>query len=121
MAIALPLIAHLFAPLQGAVEWLSGSSADEHAPSAPEATETQPTRSAHGPARTRSAGVGGRPIRSWSGPTRATQGARPVRTVRVVEEDHFAAQTAAGRMVMSGRLADVCAELDRLVAQDASA
>ena len=40
---------------------------------------------------------------------------RPLRVVRVAEE-HRPAQYAAGRMFISGRIADVCAELDRLVA-----
>jgi hypothetical protein len=43
--------------------------------------------------------------------------ARPLRVVRVLEPSAPRAQ--AGRMVISGRLADVCAELDRLAAQEA--
>jgi hypothetical protein len=43
--------------------------------------------------------------------------AAPLRVVRVVEPS--APRTVAGRMVISGRLADVCAELDRLAAQEA--
>jgi len=39
---------------------------------------------------------------------------RPLRVLRVVDAGH--APSSAGRMVISGRLADVCAELDRLVA-----
>lgn len=39
---------------------------------------------------------------------------RPLRTVRVMEVNQ--APGHVGRMVMSGRMADVCAELDRLVA-----
>ena len=41
----------------------------------------------------------------------------PLRVVRVVEPS--AARADAGRMVISGRLADVCAELDRLAALEA--
>lgn len=40
---------------------------------------------------------------------------RPLRVVRVAE-DQRPAQHSAGRMVISGRMADVCAELDRLIA-----
>jgi len=40
--------------------------------------------------------------------------ATPLRVVRVVEPS--APRAVAGRMVISGRLADVCAELDRLAA-----
>ena len=43
--------------------------------------------------------------------------AKPLRVVRVLEPS--AARAEAGRMVISGRLADVCAELDRLAAQEA--
>jgi hypothetical protein len=38
----------------------------------------------------------------------------PLRVVRVVEVGQM--PTQVGRMVISGRMADVCAELDRLVA-----
>jgi hypothetical protein len=43
--------------------------------------------------------------------------AKPLRVLRVVEPS--APHAIAGRMVISGRLADVCAELDRLAAQEA--
>ena len=45
--------------------------------------------------------------------------ARPLRVVRVAEDGH-ASTSSAGRMVMSGRMADICAELDRLVHLEAS-
>lgn len=38
---------------------------------------------------------------------------RPLRVTRLVDQGNHA--TSAGRMVMSGRFVDVCAELDRLV------
>jgi hypothetical protein len=44
---------------------------------------------------------------------------RRVRVLRIV--DAGVPATAAGRLVVSGRLADVCAELDRLVALEAAA
>ena len=44
---------------------------------------------------------------------------RPLRVVRVVEG--ASASASAGRMFMSGRMADVCAELDRLAALEAAA
>lgn len=44
---------------------------------------------------------------SFSGST-----ARPLRVVRMVERGHRPG--AAGRMVISGRMADVCAELERM-------
>lgn len=43
---------------------------------------------------------------------------RPLRVVRVMEAGQAPAQV--GRMVISGRMADVCAELDRLAACEAA-
>ena len=48
-------------------------------------------------------------------PEQAIQSARrpvPLRVARVMEAQHN--RKNAGRMVISGRMADVCAELDRL-------
>ncbi len=44
---------------------------------------------------------------------------KPLRVVRVAEEGNVSPSNA-GRMVMSGRMADICAELDRLVHLEAS-
>jgi hypothetical protein len=44
---------------------------------------------------------------------------RPLRVVRVAEP--WRVPAGAGRMVISGRMADVCAELDRLAALEAAA
>ena len=49
--------------------------------------------------------------------TIATERAKPLRVVRVLEPS--ASHAVAGRMVISGRMADVCAELDRLAALEA--
>lgn len=43
---------------------------------------------------------------------------RPLRVVRVVDAGQ--SQSGVGRMVISGRMADVCAELDRLAAREAA-
>lgn len=48
---------------------------------------------------------------------KATTVRRPLRVVRVLESDHLPANV--GRMVISGRMADVCAELDRLADREA--
>lgn len=42
--------------------------------------------------------------------------ARPLRVLRVLDGPQE--RSAAGRMVISGRFADVCAELDRLAANE---
>ena len=44
---------------------------------------------------------------------------KPLRVVRVAEDGHVS-PSSAGHMVMSGRMADICAELDRLVHLEAS-
>jgi hypothetical protein len=63
-------------------------------------------------------------LRTWSArasslPRPCEKVRRPLRVVRVV--DTSATTTSAGRMFMSGRMADVCAELDRLAALEAAA
>jgi hypothetical protein len=50
-------------------------------------------------------------------PPAAAQPRRPLRVLRVVDAGH--GPSTAGRMVISGRMADVCAELDRLAALEA--
>jgi hypothetical protein len=124
MATALPLLVTLFAPLQCAVQWLSGGSTPARSP-----------RTAANDARSGDRDIGEHDIgkrdtvkrdtgkrhtagsaaaRVWQGPTRAAQRQPPLRVVRVVEPR--ACQAFAGRMVISGRMEDVCAELDRLAA-----
>jgi hypothetical protein len=82
-------ITNLFAPLQALVAWFMPRPA-----AVPRVTMPAPAQraAAHAPA-------------------------KPLRVVRVVEPS--APRAIAGRMVISGRLADVCAELDRLAAQEA--
>jgi hypothetical protein len=50
-------------------------------------------------------------------PSRLAQ-RRPLRIVRILETGQ--SSTQVGRMVISGRMADVCAELDRLASIDAT-
>lgn len=84
---------HLFAPLQAFVFWLAGGR--------PPQSPVAPLRVAY--------------------PAAAEQPdaapAKPLRVVRVLEAN--APRSRAGRMVISGRMADVCAELDRLAALEA--
>ena len=82
-------LANLFARLQAFADWLSARP------------EPAPCAAVHRPAHRV---VVARP-------------AKPLRVVRVLEPS--APRAEAGRMVISGRLADVCAELDRLAAQEA--
>lgn len=61
----------------------------------------------------------GRAHVAWPPAQRTGMARRPLRVLRVVDAGH--APSTAGRMVISGRMADVCAELDRLVALEAAA
>jgi hypothetical protein len=93
----------LFAPFQQLVGWLA--SKPFRAPA-----RAHPHRAAHAVA---PHCAGRRP--AWTNTTRAAMPARrPLRVLRVVDAQH--APASAGRIVISGRMADVCAELDRLAA-----
>ena len=61
----------------------------------------------------------GRAPVAWPPAPRAPQRVRPLRVLRGVDAGH--APSSAGRMVICGSIADVCAELDRLVALEAAA
>ena len=57
------------------------------------------------------------PLQARTLPVCATS-AKPLRVLRVMEPGQQ--RTCVGRMVISGRMADVCAELDRLAAREAA-
>jgi hypothetical protein len=61
----------------------------------------------------------GRAHVAWPPAAHVPQRPRPLRVLRVVDAGH--APSSAGRMVICGSIADVCAELDRMVAQEAAA
>ncbi len=98
MAIALFTFNGLFAPLQAVLR----AFAPRHAPQ-------QTLEAASGLQRPRAMPVA----------PAAVPRSRPLRVVRVFEGPQ--PRAAAGRMVISGRLADVCAELDRMAAVEAAA
>ncbi len=116
MAFALPLFAQLFdffqstdaaqaprrTPAAAAHRCSVGPApvAGVEVPEAPTAPSDAPLHPAH------------TSQRHWGGPIRSMPLQRPLRVVRVVEGRPLRA--GAGRMVISGRMADVCAELDRL-------
>jgi hypothetical protein len=56
------------------------------------------------------------PLRAPQAERRQVRPARPLRVVRVLEAH---SRGGAGRMVISGRMAEVCAELERLAAREA--
>lgn len=104
MGIALFTVSSLFAPLQGLISWFM--------PSAPEAVRPG-QRQACRPELLRA-----NPAYQQRTPGKVCA-SRPLRVLRVLDPDH--APATAGRMVISGRMADVCAELDRMAAHEAAA
>ena len=91
--------ANLFASLQALADWFAQS---------PSPAPAQPVREPVRPQR---------PAQVRRRPMAVPQPPKPLRVLRVVEP--AAGRSTAGRMVISGRLADVCAELDRLAALEA--
>ena len=105
MGIAMLTVSSLFAPLQGIFSWFI--------PAAPQ-LHVQPSRPAFRPKCLQTVL---QPVNDAPRATR-TCAQRPLRVLRVLEANH--APASAGRMVISGRMADVCAELDRLAALEAT-
>jgi hypothetical protein len=106
MGITLLTFSGLFAPLQQLAGWLA---------SAPARSAQRMARAQQAP----SAACGSGARSTWRPAVRGALASsrRPLRVVRVMEGCH--APASAGRMVISGRMADVCAELDRLAAIEA--
>jgi hypothetical protein len=102
MAIAF-FSANLLGPLQALGAWFAARPQRAGGPGSGTPAARQPSRR---PPAQRLPGQG--PVR--------LPAAAPLRVMRVV--DASAPRATAGRMVISGRLADVCAELDRLAAQE---
>jgi hypothetical protein len=94
MGITLFSFGGLLAPLQSLIGWFAGG-----------------LRGTHRRAHTRATAAHATAPRSCV--------RRPLRVVRVLEA--CPATSGAGRMVISGRMADVCAELDRLAELEAAA
>ncbi|MBK8070960.1 MAG: hypothetical protein IPK34_02610 [Ramlibacter sp.] len=117
MGITLTAMHGLFAPLHDFLGWLASPAMPRRSPvSRPDAInfvagQVQP------------AGAGGQfhvqnRAQHPSRPTRPVRAARPLRVLRV--RDTGSRRCQAGRLVISGRMADVCAELDRLAAAEAA-
>ena len=105
MAIALFTLGGLLAPLLSLNRWLVDTPLSRRAREQQPPAGSVPT----------GAGVARRSLNSSA----RLRPSRPLRVVRWVDASH--APASAGRMFMSGRMADVCAELDRLAALETSA
>lgn len=107
MSIALFAAPGILAPLQGLWRWFMPATA--------------PSRSTHARSNVCTSEVVRHSIKHHDGcapvatQSQASKPAhRPLRILRILEADQAPANV--GRMVISGRMADVCAELDRLAA-----
>lgn len=107
MNTALFATADFFGPLQGLMRWWSASRFPAVGTQLPkrEVQSTAPELVAANDQLTRATG-------------RNSIVSMPLRIVRVVETGQ--ASASVGRMVISGSMADVCAELDRLAAREAA-
>jgi len=106
MGIALFTFHGIFAPLQGLAAWLARRQVARQAPRQCRRAPVSIAPQAH------FAGAAAQICSHKALP-------RPLRVLRVVDDAQPRAN--AGRMVISGRMADVCAELDRLAALEAAA
>ena len=107
MGITILSLQGLLAPLQSLVNWLARTATQHQANSVRRAMPVKPGAS--------------RSSSSWTTLPGSChkKPRRPLRVVRVAEAGP--APAVAGRMVISGRMADVCAELDRLAALETAA
>lgn len=108
MGIALSAVHGLFTPLQDLLAWFL-SPVQHHRQTSPAtaAVAAVPLCAAVRVAAAPKATVCARRVQ------------RPLRVVRVMDKDG-PRNPSGGRMVISGRMADVCAELDRLAALEAT-
>jgi hypothetical protein len=105
MGIALLALVDLLSPLQSlANRWIPTRASDPDAAAAPRRAAVCPIRGPHARAVVEADRV----------PPHAVATPRPLRIVRTVDAQRRGGVT--GRLVLSGRLIDVCAELDRLAA-----
>jgi hypothetical protein len=113
------LLSLLIAPLQAVVLFFAPHASAIKLPSARMAS-ARSLPSANGLAPSADAQTGPLKAARVTYPQRNTTiTAKPIHRVRVVRNvDSSLPADRAGRMVVSGRFADVCAELDRLIAMD---
>ncbi|MDO8277812.1 MAG: hypothetical protein Q8K31_05985 [Burkholderiaceae bacterium] len=110
MGIAVLTMSALFAPLQSLVGWFVSPAGRAHG-------QRPSSRAAYArPAWVRASAHGSQQNRAAL-PVSPQALSRPLRVLRVLDPSQTTAG-AAGRLVISGRMSDVCAELDRLASSD---
>ena len=111
MTVALYAMTKLTEPLHRLTGWLTNTAAQRPVLAVCQAAACRPNNPFS---------IAKKPIRTGLPAIKAPNKSKPqtLRIERIVESGQRANQ--AGRMVISGRLADVCAELDRLVAREAA-
>ncbi len=117
-----PLLSVLLAPVHAVAAWFvpaQNSARQLGLPfdAAPLATPLQPLKSPRNLA-VRSTGAHGATTRPCGGAARPSRQSR----LKIVREfDASVSASCAGRMIISGRMADVCAELDRMAMRESAA
>ena len=108
-------LAGLWAPLHGFLSWFVTAPAKLQ-PSVERYDQNRPGRSMAGiakPAQQRPA-LGSKPLTCFQARNHAVHSPVPSRLRVLREFEPGASPACAGRMVISGRMADVCAELERM-------
>ena len=108
-------LAGLWAPLHGFLSWFVTAPAKLQ-PSLERNDQNRPGRSMAGiakPAQQRPV-LGSKPLTCFQARNHALQSQAPSRLRILREFEPGASPACAGRMVISGRMADVCAELERM-------
>ena len=108
-------LAGLWAPLHGLLSWFVTAPAKLQ-PSVERYDQNRPGRSMAGiakPAQQRPV-LGSKPLTCFQARTHAVQGHAAPRLRVLREFEPGVSPACAGRMVISGRMADVCAELERI-------
>ena len=108
-------LAGLWGPLQGFLSWFITSPAKPQ-PSTERITEHRTGNNMAGIARRahKRPALGSKPLTCFQARNHALQGQAPSRLRVLREFEPGASPACAGRMVISGRMADVCAELERM-------
>jgi hypothetical protein len=116
MGIALLAFADLWMPLQSLADrWLPVRRQRHGDASAGlRYVAVRPARSLRG------AGTAAASATTAATPVSASSSLRPLRVVRLVDKQQQGLQRSSNRVVISGRMADVCAELERLAALEAA-